>query len=185
MTPQDSSGSVRAYLVPVLLLLFVLPAGCVLAEAIAGRDASELPLIVSKWFVFWGVGVRLFLTGARQIFQPDFTATKIFELASSPAWRPPLLSASWGLRTWQWERWASKPGQWRVAHSCGHRRRPLLRLGWGRTPPPSRAKLDRGDRSRFRSPHFHAAKCLSGDPIHIPIWQYRRMSGRRRGVTRF
>ena len=85
MTAQDSSRSVRAYLVPVLLLLFVLPAGCVLAEAIVGRDASELLLIAGKWFVFWGVGVRLFLAGLRQIFQPEFTATKIFELAEPGA----------------------------------------------------------------------------------------------------
>jgi hypothetical protein len=67
VTAQDSSRSVGAYLVPVLLLLVVLPAG-VLAEAIAGRDARELLLIVGKWFVFWGVGVRPFLAGLRQNF---------------------------------------------------------------------------------------------------------------------
>ena len=67
MTAQGSSPGVRAYLVPVILLLFVLPAGCVLAEAIAGRDASDLLLIVGKWFVFWGVGARLFLAGAANI----------------------------------------------------------------------------------------------------------------------
>ena len=84
MTAQGSSRGVRAYLLTVLLLLFVLPAGCVLAEAIA-RDASDLLLIVGKWFVFWGVGVRLFLAGVRQIFQPAFTARKIFELAEPGA----------------------------------------------------------------------------------------------------
>jgi hypothetical protein len=85
VTAQGSSLGVRAYLLTVLLLLFVLPAGCVLAEAIAGRDASDLLLIVGKWFVFWGVGVRLFLAGVRQIFQPAFTATKIFELVEPGA----------------------------------------------------------------------------------------------------
>jgi hypothetical protein len=85
VTAQGSSQDVRAYLLTVLLLLFVLPAGCVLAQAMAGRDASDLLLIVGKWFVFWGVGVRLFLAGARQIFQPAFTATKIFELAEPGA----------------------------------------------------------------------------------------------------
>jgi hypothetical protein len=85
VTAQSSSRDVRGYLVPVLLLLFVLPAGCLLAEAITGRDASELPLIIGKWLVFWGVGVRLFLAGVRQIFQPEFTARKIFELAEPGA----------------------------------------------------------------------------------------------------
>jgi hypothetical protein len=35
-----------------------------------------MPLI-GKWFVFWGVGVRIFLAGLRQSIQPRYTAEKI------------------------------------------------------------------------------------------------------------
>ena len=85
MTTQGGSRGVRAYFVSVLLLLFVLPAGCVLAEAIARHDASELLLIVGKWFVFWAVGVRLFIAGVRQVAQPQFTAESIFEIKDRAA----------------------------------------------------------------------------------------------------
>jgi hypothetical protein len=33
--------------------------------------------VVGKWFVFWMVGVRLFLAGVRQIIQPRYTAEQI------------------------------------------------------------------------------------------------------------
>jgi hypothetical protein len=45
---------------------------------------SSLPLIslVSKWFAFWAAGVRLTAAGLRQLFQPRFTATKIFAIST-------------------------------------------------------------------------------------------------------
>jgi hypothetical protein len=85
VTTKGDSPGMRAYLVPVLLLLFVIPAGCVLAEVIARGDATDLWIVVGKWFVFWGVGARLFVAGVRQIFQPEFTATKIFDLTEPGA----------------------------------------------------------------------------------------------------
>jgi hypothetical protein len=36
--------------------------------------------LVGRWFVFWGVGVRLLLAGIRQVIQPRFTAEKIFDV---------------------------------------------------------------------------------------------------------
>jgi len=45
---------------------------------------SSLPLmsLVGKWFVFWGAGIRVFLAGLRQIFQPRFTAEQILGIRS-------------------------------------------------------------------------------------------------------
>jgi hypothetical protein len=41
--------------------------------------------LVGRWFVFWGVGVRLTLAGLRQFYQPAFTATEIFHMKSEEA----------------------------------------------------------------------------------------------------
>jgi uncharacterized membrane protein len=78
MSEKSDHRNARVYLTTVVLLLAVLPAGCVLIEA--SRGARDLPILIGKWFVFWGVGVRLFLAGLRQIFQPAFTAATIFEI---------------------------------------------------------------------------------------------------------
>ena len=69
------------YLVIVLLLMLVLPAGSVAAAHVVGSDLPLL-VLVGKWFVFWSVGVRLLLAGLRQFFQPRFTAEQIFQTKS-------------------------------------------------------------------------------------------------------
>jgi hypothetical protein len=39
--------------------------------------------LVAKWFMFWSVGWRLLLAGARQIAQPEYTAREILGLQSA------------------------------------------------------------------------------------------------------
>jgi hypothetical protein len=68
------------YLVSVVVLLLVFPAGCVVAEALWAGGAADVMLLVGKWFVFWAVGVRLFIAGIRQVAQPQFTAESIFAI---------------------------------------------------------------------------------------------------------
>ena len=69
------------YLYIVVLLMGLLPLFSVSVEAFAGRAAHADTLhLVGKWFVFWSVGVRLFLAGLRQSVQPRYTAEKIFGL---------------------------------------------------------------------------------------------------------
>jgi hypothetical protein len=63
------------YFAIVILLLLVLPCASVAIQWLAGGHAAPL---IGKWFVFWGVGVRLFLAGGRQTIQPRFTAEEIF-----------------------------------------------------------------------------------------------------------
>jgi hypothetical protein len=71
----------QMYLVTVVLLLFVLPAASVGIEALwagGAGGAVDVMLLIGKWFVFWAVGVRLFIAGVRQVVQPQFTAESIF-----------------------------------------------------------------------------------------------------------
>jgi len=73
------------YLVIVVLLLLVLPAGSVIAEVLwRGSGAVDVLLVVGKWYVFWAVGVRLFMAGVRQVLQPQFTAD-IFAIKDTAA----------------------------------------------------------------------------------------------------
>jgi uncharacterized protein DUF6790 len=65
------------YFATVILFLLILPVTSVTVEALS-RHASSIMFLTGKWFVFWSVGVRLFLAGVRQVVQPRFTAEEIF-----------------------------------------------------------------------------------------------------------
>ena len=69
------------YLAVVVALIFVLPSLSALAEAVVFHAPLVLALL-GKWFVFWFVGVRLFLAGLRQVAQPRYTAHVILGLKS-------------------------------------------------------------------------------------------------------
>lgn len=68
------------YIVTVLLFTVLLPVASVLIQAQGSSAYPALLLLAGKWFVFWAVGIRLFIAGLRQVVQPAFTARKIFEL---------------------------------------------------------------------------------------------------------
>jgi hypothetical protein len=72
------------YLVIVLGLTVVLPTTSILLEMTTSGTTLSL-LLVGKWFVFWGVGVRLLLGGIRQVLQPSFTAATIFRIQDPAA----------------------------------------------------------------------------------------------------
>jgi len=82
------------YLLAVLLLLLIVPAASVAAEALL-RGAPDLLWLVGKWFTFWGCGVRLFIAGIRQTLQPAFTAGEIFKL-DDPAVHPLVREIGFG-----------------------------------------------------------------------------------------
>jgi hypothetical protein len=73
------------YLASVVLLMLVFPAASVAAEALWRGGSAEIVPLIGKWFVFWPVGVRLFIAGLRQVAQPQFTAEKIFAIADHAA----------------------------------------------------------------------------------------------------
>jgi hypothetical protein len=70
------------YLVSVVLLMLVFPAASIYAEHAFWHSNAPVMLLVGKWFVFWGAGVRLFMAGLRQFFQPRFTSEEIFGIKS-------------------------------------------------------------------------------------------------------
>lgn len=71
------------YLAILLLVMLIAPLASVLAEVLA--SGGPVAALVLKWFVFWGVGVRLALAGGKQVAQPAFTAQTIFEIADPKA----------------------------------------------------------------------------------------------------
>lgn len=69
------------YFVTVLALTFALPFGAAIYEMIAGQTgAGAFLLLLGKWTAFFAGGVRLFIAGLRQVFQPGFTLNEIFEI---------------------------------------------------------------------------------------------------------
>jgi hypothetical protein len=73
------------YLAMIILLMGVLPALSVLIEFCIPHSSDDLLFLIGKWFVFWGVGVRLMLAGVRQIANPTFTADVIFGVKEKAA----------------------------------------------------------------------------------------------------
>src|SRR3569623_2132907 len=72
------------YFAVIALTMLVLPLGSIAVEHALHPDISTMTL-VGRWFVFWGVGVRLGLAGVRQSLQPAFTAKEIFKMAGDEA----------------------------------------------------------------------------------------------------
>ena len=66
------------YLAVVVLLMGVFPIASILIESFAFHSDASLVFLIGKWFVFWGVGMRLLLAGVRQMANPAFTADAIF-----------------------------------------------------------------------------------------------------------
>lgn len=73
-----------AYLLIVSFTMLILPLVSVLLDA--GVTDASLLWLVGKWFVFWAVGARLFIAGARQYFQPAFTSRDIMGIETPEAY---------------------------------------------------------------------------------------------------
>lgn len=69
------------YILVVTLLMLVMPLSSVAIES--GSSAGLVALLL-KWFVFWGVGVRLAVAGLRQTVKPALTA-ELLGIKSSDA----------------------------------------------------------------------------------------------------
>src|SRR5580698_1402257 len=61
----------------VVAFMIALPAASAIAEMLLGEHVGLSLALVGKWFVFWAVGVRLFVAGLRQMIQPRYTAETI------------------------------------------------------------------------------------------------------------
>jgi hypothetical protein len=61
----------------VIASMLIFPMASIGLEAFVQNHGALDVAIVGKWFVFWAVGVRLFIAGLRQIVQPRYTAETI------------------------------------------------------------------------------------------------------------
>ena len=73
------------HLVIVVLTMLALPLVSILIELRASVGGPGLWPLIGKWFVFWGVGIRLAIAGGRQIIRPELTATGIFGVTDKAA----------------------------------------------------------------------------------------------------
>jgi hypothetical protein len=81
----EAGGEVSPlYLFATWGLMVVIPATITGAE-LALFQSSDPVWVIAKWFVFWGIGVRLFTAGIRQVLQPGFTARSIFGISDPQA----------------------------------------------------------------------------------------------------
>ena len=65
------------YYAMVIGLMVVLPAISVVIESSVSGGSVDVLALAGKWFLFWGVGVRLFIAGLSQTFRPAFTTENI------------------------------------------------------------------------------------------------------------
>jgi hypothetical protein len=73
------------YLISVLLFMLILPVASILIQWQVSKAEIGWPLI-GKWFVFWSVGIRLFIAGLRQATKPAFTAKEIFHMTGDESY---------------------------------------------------------------------------------------------------
>lgn len=68
------------YLLVILTLMLGLPLLSLGIDALFFAEAASLLALIGKWFVFWGLGIRLAMAGVMQIRNPGFTVQKIFDV---------------------------------------------------------------------------------------------------------
>ena len=72
----------KLYLYSVVLLMLVLPMLSIIFDNWAFQQHDNLIFLTGKWFVFWAIGLRLFIAGFKQVFNPSFTLESIFHINS-------------------------------------------------------------------------------------------------------
>jgi hypothetical protein len=82
---EPVEGLSLGYLTIVLGLMVILPLATYAAHRSPATNVHDSWNMLFRWFIFWGIGVRLAVAGIRQIVQPSFTAREIFHLSSPDA----------------------------------------------------------------------------------------------------
>ena len=72
----------KKYMIGVSVLTFILPIICAFIEVCIGKDHAFSMDLMGKWFIFFAVGIRLFMAGIKQMTDPAFTAKEIFHINS-------------------------------------------------------------------------------------------------------
>ena len=79
-TPNKNSVS-KPYVLLVLLLMLILPVTSTIISYYNNKIEEPLIMLSGRWFIFWGLDIRLLTAGLRQAFNPAFTAEKIFHIS--------------------------------------------------------------------------------------------------------
>jgi len=87
------------YYAIVILLMLVSPAISVGSEIFLAHSIVPVMALITKWFVFWAVGVRLSTAGFGQMIRPQFTAGKIFEFKTA---EPIFIIRELGFANFSW-----------------------------------------------------------------------------------
>ncbi len=75
----------KFYIISVSVLTFVFPTLAFFTEHLVSHTPLSFDLL-SKWFIFSAVGLRLFFAGIKQVKNPEFTAKQIFHLDNSDSY---------------------------------------------------------------------------------------------------
>ncbi|MBS1496133.1 MAG: hypothetical protein JSU03_14345 [Bacteroidetes bacterium] len=78
-TMNENDKINKFYAISVSALTFLIPLIGIIAEYYSSNVRLNIGLL-GKWFIFSAVGLRLFLAGIKQVFNPEFTAKQIFNL---------------------------------------------------------------------------------------------------------
>jgi len=75
----------KVYLYTNLALTLVLPLVSAMAAIMFFHAGGSAWSLGGEWFIFWAVGIRLFVAGIKQATQPAFTAQEIFRITNPEA----------------------------------------------------------------------------------------------------
>lgn len=70
--------------ISIIAFFYVLPLITICADIFIFKQ-TNIPKIILKWCIFYGIGLRLFTAGLKQALSPKFTAKTIFEVTDEKA----------------------------------------------------------------------------------------------------
>ena len=69
----------------IVLFFLIIPLGAIFIDYYMMGNTNLFVEISLKWFVFSGIGLRLGISGIKQIFHPQFTLNEIFNISGKEA----------------------------------------------------------------------------------------------------
>lgn len=84
------------YILVFIVVTLIVPIASILSEYVSGT-ATPLTMLIGKWIVFWGVGVRLLTVGMSQILRPQMSDSGILGIEGEGAEKiVRVAGANWG-----------------------------------------------------------------------------------------
>lgn len=70
------------HFIQAVTIMIIMPIVCSLID-IQRKEGSKKWIIITKWFLFWSIGIRSFTAGTVQLIYPKYTAEIIFDLVGN------------------------------------------------------------------------------------------------------